>query len=44
MNAEESAMLEKLRLGLKFVLMSMGISTPEKKTSPAAKPVSKSEA
>ena len=24
-------MMEKLRQGLKFVLMSMGISTPEKK-------------
>jgi hypothetical protein len=27
-------MLEKLRTALKFVLMSMGISTPEKKTPP----------
>ena len=33
-------MLEKLRVGLKFILMSMGISTPEKKApvKPAAKP------
>jgi hypothetical protein len=32
-------MLEKLRNILKFALMSMGISTPEKKTpNPAAKP------
>jgi hypothetical protein len=32
-------MLEKLRGALKFALMSMGISTPEKKTpKPAAKP------
>jgi hypothetical protein len=30
-----------LRKGLKFVLMSMGISSPEKKPAPA-KPVSKS--
>jgi len=39
------AVLEKLRQGLKFVLMSMGISTPEKRgpekkapAKPAAKP------
>jgi hypothetical protein len=34
------AVLEKLRQALKFVLMSMGISTPEKKVpaKPAAKP------
>ena len=33
-------MLEKLRQALKFALMSMGISTPEKKTpvKPAPKP------
>jgi hypothetical protein len=34
-------MLEKLRKGLKFLLMSMGVSSPEKKPSP--KPVAKSE-
>jgi|GEM_PF-2991632 len=34
-------MLEKLRQGLKFVLMSVGISTPEKKMP--AKPVAKPE-
>jgi hypothetical protein len=33
-----AAMLQKLRNALKFVLMSMGISTPEKKTP--AKPQS----
>jgi hypothetical protein len=36
-------MLAKLRQGLKFVLMSVGISTPEKKTGPATKPFSKSK-
>ncbi len=35
-------MLEKLRKGLKYVLMSMGISTPEKKTPPTPEPTSKS--
>ncbi len=32
-------MFEKLRNGLKFLMMSMGVSTPEKKTpiKPAAK-------
>ena len=31
-------MLERLRIALKFVLMSMGISTPERKTpKPAEK-------
>jgi hypothetical protein len=37
---EAIGMMETLRKGLKFVLMSMGISTPEKKT-PKAKPDSK---
>ena len=36
-------MLEKLRPGLKFVLMSVGISTPEKKTVQNAKSFSKSK-
>ena len=36
-------MLEKLRQGLKFVLMSVGISTPEKKTGPDAKSFPKSK-
>ena len=29
--------VDTLRSGLKFVLMSMGISSPEKKTAPAKK-------
>ena len=33
--------MEKLRNALKFVLMSMGISSPEKKPKPVSKPVSK---
>lgn len=33
-------MLEKLRAVLKFALMSMGISTPEKKAPPAPAPKS----
>jgi hypothetical protein len=38
MNAGVARMLEKLRVALKFVLMSMGISTPERKTpKPAEK-------
>ena len=36
-------MLEKLRGALKFALMSMGISTPEKKTVPDAKSFPKSK-
>ncbi len=44
MMAEAETMMEKLRQGLKFLLMSMGISTPEKKApAKAAAPVSKSE-
>jgi hypothetical protein len=30
--------LDTLRSGLKFVLMSMGVSSPEKKPAPANKP------
>jgi hypothetical protein len=32
-----------LRKGLKFFLMSLGVSSPEKKPRPAAAPASKSE-
>jgi hypothetical protein len=32
---------ERLRTGLKFVLMSMGISSPSRKGPPVAKPVVK---
>ena len=35
------SMVDTLRKGLKFLLMSMGISSPDKKPA-AAKPVSKS--
>lgn len=28
------SIMDSLRKGLKFVLMSMGVSTPEKKTAP----------
>jgi len=32
------SMLDSLRTGLKFLLMSMGVSSPAKKTKPASKP------
>jgi hypothetical protein len=35
------SVLDKLRTGLKFVLMSMGISSPARKGQPIVKPVSK---
>ncbi len=38
------SVLQSLRKGLKFFLMSMGISTPPKKPSPAPKPPVKPEA
>jgi hypothetical protein len=33
------SIIDKLRQGLRFVLMSMGISTPEKKPAKAGTPV-----
>jgi hypothetical protein len=35
------SVLDSLRKGLGFVLMSMGVSSPPKKPKPAAKPVPK---
>jgi hypothetical protein len=32
------SMLDSLRTGLKFLLMSMGVSSPAMKTKPASKP------
>jgi hypothetical protein len=32
------SMLDSLRTGLKFLLMSMGVSSPAKKTKQASKP------
>jgi hypothetical protein len=34
------SVLDSLRKGLGFVLMSMGVSSPKKKTKPAPKPSS----
>lgn len=37
------SMLDSLRKGLGFLLMSMGVSSPAKKTKPVPKPASKPE-
>ncbi len=37
------SLLDSLRKGLRFFLMSMGVSSPAKKTQPAPKPAPKQE-
>jgi hypothetical protein len=37
------SVIDSLRKGLKFFLMSMGVSSPQKKAKPAAKPAPKPE-
>jgi hypothetical protein len=37
------SVFETMRTGLKFLLMSMGVSSPPKKAKPVAKPAPKAE-